>query len=114
MTVAMNIKNIFIAVAVIFLIIGVMKLLFSPGTDEDVKKWKANIIWVSVGVMVMQMSFSIWNTLIIRDSTRKLGSLFGWDFWINIIQPLINILLMLASFGFIAMMIYAFYTIVTG
>jgi Type IV secretion system pilin len=114
MTIAFNIKNFFIAVAVIFLIIGVMKLLFSSGSDEDIKKWKSNIIWVSIGVMVMQMAFSIWNTLMIRDSSKTIGSMFGWEFWLNIVQPLVSILLMLASFGFFAMMLYAFYTIITG
>lgn len=42
------IKNFFITIAAIFLIIGVLKLLFSGGDEEAQKKWKNNIIWVSV------------------------------------------------------------------
>ena len=47
-SIAFQIKNFFIAIAVIFLIIGVLKLLFSSNDEEAVKKWKSNIIWVSV------------------------------------------------------------------
>jgi Type IV secretion system pilin len=114
MAIAFNIKNLFIAIAVIFLIIGVIKLLFSSGGDEDVKKWKSNIIWVSIGVVVMQMAFSIWHTLVIRDPSTPIWSALWWEMWTSIIRPLIGIIYMLASFGFIAMMFYAFYTIVTG
>jgi len=49
-----------------------MKLLFSAGGDEDVKKWKSNIIWVSVGILVMQLAFSFWNVLLIRDATQQI------------------------------------------
>lgn len=113
-TVAYNIKNLFISIAVIFLMVGVMKLLFSPGSEESVKKWRSNIIWVSVGVILMQMAYSFWNVLILKSDETELGSRFGWDFFLQIFQPIIGIMLMLASFGFIAMMIYAFYIIVTG
>lgn len=75
--------------------------------------WKRNIIWTSVGIFVMQFSFSVWNMLIIKDSSQ-LGSMFGWQFWVNVLSPIVNVMLMLASFGFLAMMIYAFYVIITG
>lgn len=94
--------------------LGVMKLLFSPGSDEDVKKWRSNILWVSVGVIFMQFAYSFWSTLILKSDEAKFGSRFGWDFFLQIFQPIIGIMLMLASFWFIAMMIYAFYIIVTG
>jgi hypothetical protein len=112
-TIAFQIKNFFIAIAIIFLIYGVIKLLFSNASDDEVLAWKRNIIWTSVGIFVMQMAFSIWNSLIIKDSA-KLGSVFWWQFWVNVLSPIVNIMLMLAAFGFLMMMIYAFYVIVTG
>ena len=114
MTIAFQIKNAFIALAVIFLIIGILKLLFSPASDEDTKKWRQNIIWVSVGIFVMQIAFSVWNTIIIRDSYETIGSVLGYNFWLNVFSPIVRLLQMLASFAFMIMMIYAFYIIVTG
>jgi hypothetical protein len=113
-TIAFQIKNVFIAIAVIFLIIAVIKLLFSPGSEEDVKKWRENIIYVSVGIFIMQISFSVWNTLLIRNSYDTIGAMFGYNFWINVLAPIVRLLQMLASFAFIMMMFYAFYVIVTG
>lgn len=112
-TIAFQIKNFFIAIAILFLIYGVIKLLFSNASDEDTLAWRRNIIWTSVGIFVMQIAFSVWNNLIIRDSA-KLGSVFGWQFWTNVLSPIVNIMLMLASLGFLVMMIYAFYIIITG
>lgn len=110
------IKNFFITVAAIFLIIGVLKLLFSGGDEESQKKWKNNIIWVSVGVFVMQISYSLWSTLYLKSGSNSfdIDGRLAWTFWINIFEPIVNIMLLLASFGFIAMAIYSFYTIITG
>lgn len=112
--VAFNIKNFFLAIAVIFLIIGVLKLLFAGGDEERVKKWKSNIIYVSIGIFVMQLAFSIWNTLMINDPNAGVSSILGWQMWVNIFSPLVGMLQVLASFGFFAMMVYAFFMIVTG
>jgi hypothetical protein len=112
--VAFQVKNFFIAIAIIFLIIGVLKLLFSPASDEDVKKWRKNIIWVSAGVFIMQIAFSVWNTFIIKDSTETIDSSFGYQIWTQIFIPIVGILQMLAAFGFMIMMVYAFYIIITG
>ena len=113
-TIAFQIKNFFIAIAVIFLIIGVIKLLFSSSDEENVKKWKANIIWTSVGIFVMQIAFSVWKTLILKSDTDSFGSGLGWDFWINIFSPVVNLLQMLAAFAFILMAIFAFFIMVTA
>lgn len=112
--IAFQVKNFFILIAWVFLIVWVIKLLFSPAWEEDVKKWRNNIIWVSIGIFVMQISFSVWNTFILRSATSVLGSKLWYDIWINVFSPIVNLLQMLAWLGFIVMMIYAFYTIVTG
>lgn len=112
--IAFGIKNFFIGIAVLFLIIWVLKLLFSGAGDEDVKKWKNNIIWVSVGVFVMQIAFSAWNTFLILDTASSLGSELGWRIWTNVFSPLVSILQSFAAGAFLVMTVYAFYTIVTG
>ncbi|MBX9809556.1 hypothetical protein K2X92_04175 [Candidatus Gracilibacteria bacterium] len=113
-TIAFQIKNFFIGVAILFLIVGVLKLLFSSSDEENVKKWRNNIIWTSVGIFVMQIAFSVWNTLILRSDSDIIGSSFGWDFWINIFAPIVNLLQMLAAFGFLFMAVWAFFMLVTA
>lgn len=112
--IAFGIKNFFIGIAIIFLIIWVLKLLFSGAGDEDVKKWKSNIIWVSIGIFVMQIAFSAWNTFLILDPGTTLGSELWWKIWTNIFSPMVSILQTFAAAAFLLMAVYAFYTIVTG
>lgn len=113
MLVAFQTKNFFIGIAVLFLIIAIIKLLFSAWDEESVKKWKSNIIWVSVGIFLMQFAFSIWQTLLLGD-TRNINGGVWWMMWVNIFLPMVSLLQMLASFAFIFMAVYAFYTIVTS
>ncbi len=114
-TVAFGLKNFFIAIAVIFLIIAVMKLLFSWGEEEEVKKWRRNIIWTSVGIFFMQIATSLWKLLYFEQGDgRGINGKLGWQFWTNVFEPIVNVLLLLAGFGFILMMVYAFYMIITG
>jgi hypothetical protein len=114
MTIAWALKNFFILVAVIFLLIGILKLLFGGWEEESVKKWKQNILWVSIGIVVMQIAYSIWRTLYIRDQLARINGRVGWLIWNNILEPIAEALLLLATFGFLAMAIYAFYILVTA
>ena len=114
--IAWAIKNFFILIAVIFLIIGIVKLLFRSGEEEDLKKWRHNIIYVSVGIFIMQIGFSVWKTLYLDTTYTGLfiDGRVGWLFWANILEPIVNIMFVLASFGFLGMAVYAFYTLVTA
>ncbi len=114
LSIAFWLKNFFVAIAVVFLIIGVLKLLFSWWDEEDVKKWRRNIIWTSVGIVVMQIATAVWRTLYLTDESQRVDGRLGWQFWINIFEPLVNLLTLLAGFGFLIMMVYAFYIIVSG
>lgn len=113
--IAFAIKNFFIIVAVIFLIIGVLKFLFSEASEEEFIKWRTHIIWVSVGIFLMQISFSAWSTLMAVDSTgggTGINAVLSWKFWGNIFEPIVNLLQFLASFAFLFIMIRAFYRMV--
>lgn len=91
-----------------------MKLLLSDANEEKVKMWRQNILWVSLGIVLMQVSYTVWTTLILGDATEIIGSGLGGRLWRNIFSPFVQLLQMLAAFGFIAMSIFAFYTIVSG
>lgn len=112
--IAFQIKNVMIVLAVIFLMISVLKLLYSSNSEEDAKKWRTSLIWVTVGIFVLQISFSVWNTLLIRDTVSKIDARMAWSIWLNIFAPIVSVLQMLASFAFLAMVIYAFFKIVGG
>lgn len=114
--IAYGIKNFTIFIAIIFLIIGVIKLLFSDASDEDVKKWKNNIFWTAIGIFFLQISYSIWRTGVDVGAAggNPINAALSWKFWNNIIGPIIALLQYLAGFAFLAMMVYAFYVIVTG
>lgn len=110
--IAFSLKNFFIIVAVIFLIIGVLKLFFSEGSEEDVVKWRQSIIWTSIGIFVMQIAFSAWGTFMAIDTSgggSGINAVLSWSFWNNILSPIVGILQLLASFAFIFIMIRAFY-----
>lgn len=114
--IAYGIKTFAIFIAIIFLIIGVIRLLFSDASDEDVKKWKNNIFWVAIGVFFLQISYSIWITgvQLSKNGINPINAMAGWAFWSNIIDPIIGLLQYLAAFAFLAMAIYGFYVVVTG
>lgn len=114
--IAYGIKTFAIFIAIIFLIIGVIKLLFSDASDDDVKKWKNNIFWVAIGVFFLQISYSIWmnGMQLSANGTNPINAMAGWAFWSNIIEPIIGLLQYLAAFAFLAMAIYGFYVVVTG
>lgn len=114
--IAFNIKNAVILIAVIFLIVGVIKLLFSDASDDDLKTWKNNIFYSAIGIFFMQISYSIWRIGI--DSTTGGGSFISatlsWKLWYQVLAPIVQLLQYGASFAFIAMMFYAFYLIISG
>ena len=111
-TIAFQIKNIVIVLALIFLAVSVIRLLFTASDEEAAKKWRKSIIWVTVGIFVMQMAFSIWQALLLRDAIGGIDAALGWTIWLKIFSPIVSILQMLASLAFFLMVLYAFYTIV--
>lgn len=113
--IAWAIKNFFILIATIFLIIGIIKLLFRSGEEEDLKKWRHNIIYVSVGIFIMQIGYSVWRTLYLDSTyTGNIDGRLWWLFWANILEPIVSVMFVLASFGFLAMAVFAFYILVTA
>lgn len=67
--IARDLKNLLIAVAVIYLVISVLRLLFSKGGEDDAKKWKSSIIGTTLGIVVMQSAFVFVTTLYDKNIT---------------------------------------------
>jgi len=111
--IARDLKNLVFVISTIYFLIIVFKLLLSDNTEEELANFKKWVIWISIWIVVMQVAYGFIRTLTVYN---------GWVIWqpfwqevyLNIIEPLIKILEMWASFAFIAIAIYAFYKIVTS
>jgi hypothetical protein len=110
MNIAKDVKNVVILIAIVYLVIAVLRMLLSGGSDEDIKKWKTSIIWTSIGIIVMQSAFVFVNTLFDKNIDFRTAQ----NFSDKIIFPFTHLLEILASFAFLAMAFYAFYKIVTA
>lgn len=108
--IARDMKNFFYAIASIYFLIIVLRLLVSSNTEEVKEQFKKWIIWITIWIIVMQMAFSF--TTILFDN---------WSWWSlasslssNLINPIIKIMETLASVFFLAIAVFAFYRIVTA
>lgn len=108
--IARDLKNVVTLLAVVYLFIMVIKIIFSDGSDEDVKKWRLGILYTSVGIVVMQIAYTLITTLF---DTQVTG-VTAFDFLDKIVYPFVRMLELLASFAFLAMAFYAFYLIITA
>lgn len=108
--VARDLKNLFFLISWIYFLILVMRLLFAEKSEDEVANFKKWIIWISVWIVVTQVSYYLVNILFDKDISTNLAS----NFIDIIINPIIALLETAASFFFIAIMIYAFYKIVTS
>lgn len=108
--VARDLKNFFYIVATIFFLVICLRLIFSSNTDEELWKFKKGIIWITIGLIVMQIAFAFVETVFDRWVNARL-----WASIIeNLVYPMIALLQTLASIFFIAMAIYAFYRLITA
>ena len=109
-TIARDLKNLVMLIAVVYLFIMVLRIIFSQGSEEDVKKWRMGILYASLGIVVMQISYVLISNLFNKSITGATA----FDFLEKIVYPLVRMLELLASFAFLAMAFYAFYLIVTA
>lgn len=111
--IARDLKNLVFTISTIYFFIIVFKLLLSENTEEELGNFKKWIIWISIWILVMQVAYSLVRVLTVYN---------WWVIWqplweavySYILNPLISMLEMWASFVFIAIAIYAFYKIVTS
>lgn len=108
--IARDLKNLFYFIATIYFFIIVFKLLASWKSEEELWNFKKWIIWISIWLAIMQMSYSFVKVLF----DRWVGEHLGDNLVEQIIVPVIGILETWASFFFIAMAIYSFYRLITA
>ena len=108
--IARDLKNVFFAIATIFYLVIVFKVLFADNSEEEFSKFKKWIIWITAWIIVMQISYAFVKTLFDRWVSDNLA----FELTENIIFPLIEILQTWAAFFFISVAIFTFYIIVTA
>lgn len=108
--IARDAKNLAFIVAGLYFVILVIKLIFAGESDEEIGNFKKWIIWTSMWLIVMQISYSFVVTLY----DRWVGQWLAFNFIDRIINPLIEVIETGASFLFIAIAIYAFYRIISA
>lgn len=110
LNIARDLRVMLFVLYLLIVVIMVIKLVFADNTDEKQKSLKMWILWSTVGIMVMQVAYSVYKVMFDRAPDANLAR----RFWEYIVQPFTDMLMMLASFAFIAMAIFAFYKIVTA
>lgn len=108
--IAYSLKNLFLILASIYLIILVFKVFFTSWSDEEIGKFKKWIVWTTVWIIVMQTAYAFTVALYDKNVTEWLA----YEFWTKIIQPFIDLTLMFVSFAFLWVAIYSFYKIITA
>ncbi len=109
-SIAQSLKNLFFWFATLFYIIVVIKLLVAGNTEEEAWKFKKWIIWITAGLMIMQIAYAFVLTLYAKSIWESLA----FNLIDNIINPFIGLMEVLASIFFIAMAIFAFYKMISA
>ncbi len=109
--IAQSLKNIFLALATVYFLVTVLKLLFSEwSSDDEWEKFKKWFKWITVWIIVMQLAYAYVKVIY----NKKIGAeIAGWITW-TIVEPLVKLLETAAAFFFIAIMIFSFYKLVTA
>lgn len=105
--IAKDIKNIFYAVATIYFLIITIRLLFASNSEESFESYKKWLIWITIWIVVMQMSYAF--VLSVYDQ----WSGFAWSLINTVFIPIIKLLETLASIFFLLIAIYSFIRLVS-
>ena len=108
--VAKSLKNLFYAISGIFFLIISIRLIFASNTDEELGKFKKWVIWITIGIIVMQLALSFVTLWFWQGVSAEVGE----NLIAIIVQPMLLLLQTLASLFFIAVAIFAFYRLVTA
>lgn len=108
--IAKDIKNLFFYIASIYLLVIILILLFSEKTEEWISNLKKWWLWVTIWLMVTQWAYAFVMVLFDKWVSENLAEEFAQ----KIIEPLIWLLEVWASFFFILVAILAFYKLVTA
>jgi len=108
--IARDFKNLVFALATVVLLVLVFRILFASNSDDEKSKFGKWIIWVILGIIVMQLSYSL--VLVLFD--EPVWDTLAQSLLETLFIPLVNLLLFWVSFAFLAVWIFAFYMIITA
>jgi hypothetical protein len=95
--IAKDFKNFMFAIATLFFFIITLRLLLAGNTEEELGKYKKGIIWITIGLVVMQIAYSF--VVSIYDQGVSAGVAYRLlDYVVN---PLIRLLETIASVFFL-------------
>jgi len=109
--VAGSLKNLFFALATLFYLIIVFKILVASNSEEEFWKFKKWIIWITIWIVIMQIAYTFVSTIY---GKKELWNSMASNLITNIVDPFIWLFEMLASMIFLSVAIYAFYRLVTA
>ncbi len=111
LNIAKSLKNIFFILAWLYLLIIVIKVLtWVENAEENYKKFKSWILWISIWLFIIQSAYIYVNTIYNQYIWQSLAN----NIWYAIIDPLIWMLEVFASVVFLFMAILAFYKLITA
>ncbi len=108
--IARDIKNVVFIIATIIMFVLVLRLLFAENSEEEAGKFKSGIIWIALGIVVMQIAFVFYKVMFDAWADAMTATRLSE----YILEPFTKLLMTAAAFIFIAICIYAFYKIVTA
>lgn len=108
--VARDLKNLFFILASIYFFIMVFQVLFAWKTQDAVNHFKKGIIWITLGLIVMQLAYVL--ARILYDGW--VSEWLAFNLVENLINPLIKLIETIASLFFMGIAFYSFYRLVTA
>lgn len=108
--IAKDIKNIFYMISTVYFLIISIKIIVTSKTEESVESFKKWIIWITIWIIVMQVSYSFVLILFDKDIWWELA----YSLIENLIDPLLMALETITAIFFMAIAIYSFYRIITA
>lgn len=114
--IANSLITLFFSIAIIYFFIIIIKLLINSNSEEESKNFKKWFIWISIGLLVMQMARVFVNSIYninYKNQNEWITNLAN-NLLENIIKPFTNLLEMWASFFFIMIAIYTFFKFISS
>lgn len=110
LSIAESLKNFFFIISWIYLLIISIKIIFSEKAEDEASKFKKWLIWISVWVMIMQWAYVIEKNIF----DKNINETTAINFSINILNPIIWTLEILASVFFLWIAIFAAFKMISA
>ena len=108
--VAKDLKNIFFIIASIYLLIIVLRQLFSDNSEEAFWKFKKGVVWTTMWIIVMQVAYSFVDV----GYWKNINWWLAFDLVKKVLNPLLLLIETIAALVFISIAVFSFYRMVTA